>query len=89
MIDLVKQEVVRIESRFLEPACGDGNFLIEVLRRKLEVVKNRYSKNSDDYEKYSFLAISSIYGVEILQEIVEICKLRLFDYWSREYTNIY
>lgn len=89
MIDLVKQEVVRIESRFLEPACGDGNFLIEVLRRKLEVVKNRYSKNSDDYEKYSFLAISSIYGVEILQDIVEICKLRLFDYWSREYTNIY
>lgn len=89
MIDLVKQEVVRIESRFLEPACGDGNFLIEVLRRKLEVVKNRYSKNSDDYEKYSFLAISSIYGVEILQEIVEICKLRLFDYWSREYTKIY
>lgn len=89
MIDLVKQEVVRVESRFLEPACGDGNFLIEVLRRKLEVVKNRYSKNLDGYEKYSVLAISSIYGVEILQDNVEICKLRLFDYWNREYTNIF
>jgi pyridoxal kinase len=50
MLDLVKQETERIESRFLEPACGDGNFLAEVLRRKLSVVRKRYGKNPDDFE---------------------------------------
>lgn len=45
MCDLVKDETERIDSRFLEPACGDGNFLAEILRRKLEVVKNKYKKS--------------------------------------------
>lgn len=58
MLDLVKHETERIESRFLEPACGDGNFLAEVLKRKLEVVKSRYGKNPDDYERYSVIAIT-------------------------------
>ena len=49
MLDLVKQETERIDSRFLEPACGNGNFLAEILRRKLAVVKSRYGKNSADY----------------------------------------
>lgn len=53
MCDLVKQETERIESRFLEPACGNGNFLVEVLRRKLAVVKSRYRKSPFDYERYS------------------------------------
>ena len=44
MLDLVKQETERIDSRFLEPACGDGNFLSEILRRKLAVVKRSYGK---------------------------------------------
>ena len=51
MLDLVKQETERIDSRFLEPACGTGNFLTEILRRKLAVVKKRYGKNPPDYEK--------------------------------------
>jgi type I restriction-modification system DNA methylase subunit len=52
MLDLVKQETERIDSRFLEPACGTGNFLAEILRRKLSVVKSRYRKSPDDYERY-------------------------------------
>ena len=37
MCDLVIEETQRIDSRFLEPACGDGNFLIEILKRKLNI----------------------------------------------------
>ena len=55
MLDLVKQETERIDSRFLEPACGNGNFLIEILRRKLEVVKFRYKKSQWEYEKMHLL----------------------------------
>ena len=58
MLDLVKQETERIESRFLEPACGDGNFLIEVLRRKLEVVKKRYEKNQIEYDYRDWIEIN-------------------------------
>lgn len=77
MLDLVKQETERIDSRFLEPACGDGNFLAEILRRKLAVVKSRYGKNTDDYERYAVIAITSIYGVDILQDNVEECRYLL------------
>lgn len=62
MLDLVKQETERIESRFLEPACGTGNFLIEILGRKLRVVESRYSKNQLEYERYSVLAVSASNG---------------------------
>ena len=88
MLDLVKQETERIDSRFLEPACGDGNFLAEIIRRKLEVVKKKYKKSPNDYERFSVLAITSIYGVDILQDNVEICRKRLFDIWDKEYTAI-
>ncbi|MBQ3266954.1 MAG: SAM-dependent DNA methyltransferase, partial [Atopobiaceae bacterium] len=62
MLDMVKQETERIESRFLETACGDGNFLAEVLRRKLAVVNARYRRSLSEYEKYAFIAVGSIYG---------------------------
>ncbi|MBO7344305.1 MAG: SAM-dependent DNA methyltransferase, partial [Clostridia bacterium] len=70
MCDLVKDETERIDSRFLEPACGDGNFLAEILTRKLEVVKRKYKKSTLDYEKNAVLAISSVYGVDIMQDNV-------------------
>lgn len=63
MLDLVKQETERIDSRFLEPACGDGNFLAEILRRKMAVVKNNYRRSPVDYEKYAVIAVTSIYGI--------------------------
>ena len=86
MCDLVKTETERIESRFLEPACGTGNFLAEVLSRKLAVVKNRYGKSPFDYERYSVLAMTSLYGVDILADNAQECRERLYDIWNREYT---
>lgn len=88
MLDLVKQETERIDSRFLEPACGDGNFLAEILRRKLAVVKRKYRKSPIDFEKYAVLAASSIYGVDILQDNVEACRERMFAIWDREYRAV-
>lgn len=86
MLDLVKQETERIDSRFLEPACGDGNFLAEILRRKLAAVRARYRKSPADFEKYAVVALTSIYGVDILQDNVEACRARLFDIWDEAYT---
>lgn len=77
MLDMVKQETERIDSRFLEPACGDGNFLAEILRRKLTMVNQRYGKNPRDWEKYAFVAVGSIYGVELLLDNAVDCRSRL------------
>lgn len=78
MLDMVKQKTERIDSRFLEPACGDGNFLSEVLRRKLSVVRSRYRRSLFEYEKYAFVAVGSIYGVDILEDNTQECRDRLF-----------
>jgi hypothetical protein len=87
MLDLVTQETERIDSRFLEPACGTGNFLMEILRRKLTVVQNRYSKNQLDYERYAIIALSSIYGIDILQDNVQTCRDRLFSLFTHYYMH--
>ena len=89
MLDLVKQETERIDSRFLEPACGSGNFLAEVLERKLNVVKSRYAKSQIEYELYAVLAVSSIYGIDILQDNVEECRNRLFEIFDIHYTSLF
>ncbi|MBT1171836.1 SAM-dependent DNA methyltransferase [Bifidobacterium sp. MA2] len=85
MLDMVNRETERIDSRFLEPACGDGNFLSEVLRRKLAVVGERYGKSQLEYERYTFVAVSSIYGVDIMADNVEECRERLFGIAKDEY----
>lgn len=85
MCDLVKDETERIESRFLEPACGDGNFLAEIVTRKLAVVSKRYGKSETDWEKYSVLAMSSVYGVDIMPDNAAECRERLFKIWERAY----
>lgn len=89
MLDLVKQETERIESKFLEPACGTGNFLAEILSRKLTVVKSRYAKSQLEYERYAVIAISSIYGIDILADNVEACQLRLFEIFNQQYSTLY
>ena len=89
MLDLVKQETERIDSRFLEPACGTGNFLAEVLERKLNVVKTRYAKSQIEYERYAVLTVSSIYGIDILQDNVEECRNRLFEIFNTHYSSLY
>ncbi len=92
MLDLVKHETERIDSRFLEPACGNGNFLAEVLRRKLTVVDSRYSKSQVEWERYSVIAVSSIYGVDILEDNAEECRERLLgiylDWYSKKFKQV-
>lgn len=88
MCDLVSDECSRIDSRFLEPACGNGNFLAEILSRKLAAVKKKYKKSVIDYEKNALLAVSSIYGVDILADNVAACRERLFKMWQKEYKAV-
>ena len=92
MLDLVKQETERIESRFLEPACGNGNYLTAILERKLTVVEKRYGKSLLDFERYGVLAVSSLYGIDILEDNVRQCRHRLYsifdsDFYSRLFTT--
>lgn len=88
MCDLVADECLRIDSRFLEPACGEGNFLVEILARKLAVVKSKYKKSPYDYERNSILALTSIYGVDILLDNAQSCRERLFRQWDKEYRAV-
>lgn len=89
MLDLVKHETQRIDSRFLEPACGDGNFLAEILRRKLTIVEARYKKNQLDFERNAITAISSIYGIDILEDNVKACRERLLGIFTEFYSRAY
>ena len=89
MLDLVRQETERIESRFLEPACGDGNFLSVILERKLLVVEKRYGKSQLDFERYAVLAVSSVYGIDILPDNVSDCRRRLFGVFDASYTRLF
>lgn len=94
MLDLVKQETERVDSRFLEPACGDGNFLVEILRRKLEVAKRqaippkKKTPLPAEYERQAVIAIASIYGVDLLNDNVVVCQERLFKIWDAEYKKV-
>jgi len=90
MCDLVKYETEQISSRFLEPACGDGNFLAEILSRKLQCSEmKRYRKSPYDWERNSLLALGSLYGVDILTDNCVICRKRLYDIWEKEYRKVY
>ena len=87
MLDLVKDETERIDSTFLEPACGEGAFLIKILERKMDIVKKKYGNNEHDYEKYAILALTSLYGVDLMADNAQICRDRLFEYWNKQYTK--
>lgn len=92
MLDLVKPETERLDSRFLEPACGDGNFLIEILRRKLAVCRRRGEAKQYtqlEYEQNAVLAVSSIYGIELLADNAEACRKRLLEHFVEEYGGLY
>jgi SAM-dependent methyltransferase len=89
MLDLVKFETERIDSRFLEPACGTGNFLAEILERKLRVIETRYGKSQLDYERYAILAASSVYGIDILEDNVRQCRQRLFGIFDLNYLRLF
>ncbi len=88
MLDLVQYECLRPDSRFLEPACGDGNFLSAILKRKLSELRRKYKNSPRDYEKQSIVAIGSLYGVDIMNDNVLACRERLFAIWDKEYTDL-
>jgi hypothetical protein len=87
MLDLVKDETERIDSRFLEPACGSGNFLVQILRRKLAAVELKYGKSDFDRQQYSLLALMCIYGVELLADNIAECRANVLEILA-EYLNI-
>lgn len=86
MCDLVKDETERIDSRFLEPACGEGNFLKEILTRKLGIVDKQYRRSAYDWERFSLLALGSIYGVDIMEDNAALCREGLYELWNKAYT---
>ena len=90
MCDLVADECNRIDSRFLEPACGEGAFLAEILTRKLAVCKQKYGTPllRPDYERASVNAVMSIYGVELLPDNAEACRQRMFELWNNAYVAV-
>src|SRR5688572_19733782 len=77
MLDLVKGETERIDSRFLEPACGSGNFLVPVLRRRLAAVQVKYGKSEFERRHYALLALMCIYGIELLTDNIAECRANL------------
>jgi len=79
MLELVESETERIDSRFLEPACGSGNFLIEILRRKLIAVEVKYGRSDFEKRHYGLLAIMSIYGIELLPDNIAECRANLLE----------
>ena len=87
MLDLVNDECQRIESKFLEPACGSGNFLVEILSRKLKTISSRYSRSQIEYERNSILALGSIYGIDLLPDNVEECRHRLLSLFKANYLS--
>lgn len=79
MLNLVKDETERIDSRFLEPACGSGNFLVRILQRKLAAVELKYGKSDFEKRHYSLLALMCIYGVELLPDNIAECRANLLE----------
>jgi hypothetical protein len=87
MIDLVKGEADRIDSRFLEPACGSGNFLIRVLQRKLAAVESKFGKSEFEKRHYALLGLMCTYGIELLADNIAECRANMLDVLA-EYLNI-
>lgn len=87
MLDLVKAETERIDSRFLEPACGSGNFLVQILRRKLAAVELKYGKSEFERRHYALLALMCIYGIELLPDNIAECRANLLEILA-EYLNL-
>jgi N-6 DNA Methylase len=87
MLNLVKDETERIDSRFLEPACGGGNFLVQILRRKLAAVQIKYGKSDFERRHYALLALMCIYGIELLVDNIAGCRANLLEIFA-DYLNL-
>jgi hypothetical protein len=87
MLDLVKDETERIDSRFLEPACGSGNFLVKILQRKLAAVELKYGKSDFERQHFALLALMCIYGIELLPDNIAECRANLLEIFA-DYLNL-
>jgi hypothetical protein len=87
MLDLVTDEAQRIDSRFLEPACGSGNFLVQVLRRKLAAVELKYGRADFEQRHYALLGLMCIYGIELLPDNIAECRANLLEIFA-EYLDL-
>lgn len=87
MLDLVKGETERIDSRFLEPACGSGNFLVQILRRKLTAVEIKFGKSDFEKRHYALFGLMCIYGVELLPDNIIECRNHLLQIFA-EYLGV-
>ena len=87
MLNLVKDETERIDSRFLEPACGSGNFLVRVLQRKLATVEIKFGKSEFEKRHYALLALMCIYGIELLADNIAECRVNLLEIFA-DYLNL-
>ena len=87
MLDLVIEETERLDSRFLEPACGSGNYLVSVLRRKLAAVELKYGKSDFERRHYALFAVMCVYGIELLTENIAECRANLLEILA-EYLNL-
>jgi len=79
MLDLVKGETERIDSRFLEPACGSGNFLVRILQRKLAAVELKFGKSEFERRHYALLAVMCTYGIELLDDNIAECRANMLE----------
>jgi hypothetical protein len=82
MLDLVKDESERIDSRFLEPACGSGNFLVQVLQRKLAAVERKFGKSDFEKRHYGLLALMCSYGIELLADNIAECRANMLEIFA-------
>lgn len=82
MLDLVKDESERIDSRFLEPACGSGNFLVQVLQRKLATVEHKFGKSDFEKRHFALLGLMSIYGIELLPDNIAECQANMLEIFA-------
>jgi hypothetical protein len=87
MLNLVKSETERINSRFLEPACGDGNFLVPIMQRKLAAVELKYGKSDFERQHYALLGLMCLYGIELLRDNIGECRANLLAIFA-EYLNL-
>ena len=87
MLDLVQDETDRIESRFLEPACGSGNFLVQILQRKLATVERKYGDCDFERRHYALLALMCLYGIELLGDNIAECRANLLKIFA-EYLKV-
>jgi hypothetical protein len=87
MLDLVKAESERIDSRFLEPACGSGNFLVKILRRKLAAVELKFGRSDFEKQHYALLALMCSYGIELLEDNIAECRANMLEILA-DYLNL-